>query len=267
MNDVFDQLVMALKPFGLNHYGVVSVHAYDQHARPSLRSQVLSPGSRSIVVFASAGPSLWTAFLSDLAKDSGHLTEEEHPLDAFVARGLHSASRSLDGHPHRWCTASAEADVHIDFRTLAIHAGLGSASRLGLVIHPTFGPWMGLRAACFVPDIIPVSPIITDVCSGCAGPCASACPGGAFVGGMWDVGICASFHQGDSPCAQRCDARMACPVGSEQRYSALERLYHYDREAGRRALAEHIGITGDTHVGIGPHWGDWSSPSGGEDLT
>jgi ferredoxin len=265
VSDVLDQLVLALKPYGLNHYGVVSVHAYDQQAPSALRSQCLAPGSKSIAVFASGGTALWESFVADIRENVDHFRSEKHPLDAFVDRGLNAASQSLGGHPHRWFTASAQAEVHLDFRTLAIRAGIGSPSRLGLVIHPVYGPWLGLRAACFLPDVLDPTPMFADLCDGCAAPCVSACPGEAFIDGAWDVGICASFHREASVCARRCDARVACPVGEDQRYSALQRHYHYDRKSGRIALAQHVGIEGDNHVGVGPDWSNWADSSTGVD--
>jgi len=255
MGTVVEQFMSVLEPCGLNLYGVVSATAYDQKAKPALRTSVLAPEAHSVIVFGSGGQRLWEAFLADLAVHPHHLTKEAHPLDAFVARSLRSASKQASGVSHRWFTPTDDAEICLDFRSLAVDAGLGVSSRLGLVIREDVGPWIGLRAACFVGEAIPTTPLKSNICAACAGPCEAACPGMAFTDGAWDFVKCADFHQADVRCAQGCDARLACPVGQESRYTALQRLYHYDRKAGRRALAEHLGIQGDEHVGIGPDWG------------
>jgi epoxyqueuosine reductase len=259
-------LTAPLAAAGLNHMGVVSVADYDAIASPCLQSQQLAPGSRSVMVFASGGASLWGALLADLALHPCHLTDEAHPLDAFVRRTVESVSGVLDAASPRWFFAAADAQVHLDFRTLAVAAGLGASSRLGLVIHPRWGPWMGLRAACFSTlDLTPNRPL-DSVCEGCPAPCASTCPGKAFPAGRWDVHACSTFHQKSTECDERCAARVACPVGEDARYPPMERLYHYNRRLGRLAIAESLGIAGDPHVGVGPHWGDWTPDSISEDA-
>ncbi len=253
-------LIRSLAVMGLNHWGVARASTYDQTARPSLQSALIAPGSRSVIVFASGGPELWTAFVAAVREEPSRLTAHLHPLDRFVRDAVESAQPALAGVGHRWFFASATARVHLDFRTLAVSAGIGTPSRLGLVIHPDYGPWIGLRAACFVDLDLPETPAVADVCGGCAAPCVTACPGSAFPDGSWDVNRCAEFHQVSQVCARTCDARMACPVGGDARYDAVERLYHYDRRDGRLALGKAVGldVAADPHEGIGPHWDAWA---------
>jgi epoxyqueuosine reductase QueG len=254
------ELVTRLSEVGLNHSGMVDVSTYNAGIQPALHTHTLAPWARSIVVFASGGPALWDALLSDLRQDPSHFTESTHPLDDFVKSSLEGVSDVFGGTEHRWIRASADADVHLDFRRLAVIAGLGSPSRLGLVIHPKFGPWMGLRAACFLPIELPASAQVADLCGDCPAPCVDACQGDAFVDGRWEVSRCADFHRRSSLCAVDCDSRLACPVGAEARYSVDERRYHNDRASGRIRMAQLLNIEDDSRQGVGPHWGDWSSP-------
>jgi len=248
-----------LRAGGLNRWGVVPVETYDAVASEGLGSADLAPWARSILVIASGGPTLWEDMIEAIAVDSGRLTDEAHPLDAHVARLIESAP--MTAFEHRWFLATATAPVQLDFRTLAVLSGVGAASRLGLVIDPEVGPWLGLRAACFVDLALPASSPTPDVCAGCSAPCVSACPAGALVSGQWDVGTCATYHRTSTDCAQTCHSRQACPVGAEHRYSDLQRTYHYDRAAGRSALREALGIphADDRFEGIGPHWEDWDA--------
>lgn len=252
-------LTAALAPSGLNHLGVTTITAYDAVARPELRSQALMSTARSVIVVGSGGPALWQAFMADLRREPRGLTEQAHPLDAFVGRALAATAPVLAATPHRWFQVAAQAPVHLDMRTLAVLAGLGANSRLGLVLDARFGPWLGLRGACFVDVELPPSSPAADLCDGCSAPCMSSCPGRAFVDGQWDVALCAAYHRDSTDCHGICHARLACPIGVVERYPSLERRYHDDRKNGRAALRRELGIKAedDRHAGVGPHWDEW----------
>jgi epoxyqueuosine reductase len=255
-----ERLTSALVASGLNLSGVASAAAWDARMPPARRTDALLPGARSILVFGNGGGALWDALLADLRRDPRGLTEEEHPVDAFVRRAVAAADPLLGAVRRRWFWASAEADLHIDFRVLAGMAGMGVQSRLGLLIDPTWGTWIGLRAACFLEADLPESaPASVDPCDGCPAPCVSACVGAAFPKGTWDVDACSRFHREDDLCQRTCASRLACPVGVERRYTPEHYGYHTHRVSGRAWLREHLGIpTGaDRFEGIGPHWGDW----------
>lgn len=249
-----------LRASGLNAWGVADVEAWDQAVGPERRSAALLPGARAILVLGSGGGALWEAFLADLRADPRRLAEEAHPLDAFVERRVRAADNTLGNAPRRWFFASASAELHLDFRVLASMAGLGRRSRLGLLLHPEFGVWLGLRAACFLTEpLAATGPLPGDPCEGCPAPCVSACPGEAFPGGHWQVDPCAAFHTLSPLCASSCAARSACVAAPEARYDADEYLYHYDRARGRARLRELVGLSeqDDAYEGVGPHWQTW----------
>jgi epoxyqueuosine reductase len=258
MDASVERVIGELSVAGLNHWGVVSARRYDRSAKPALRSAALMPGTRSILVFASGGRALWECFLADIRAHPEHLYAEQHPLDAFVRRAIEGASRAWSAAPHRWFYAAAEASVHLDFRTLAVSAGIGSPSRLGLVIHKEYGPWLGLRAACMVPFDLEETGGHADLCGSCDAPCVTSCPGSAFIDGQWDVEACATFHRQSEACSTSCDARSGCPVGDEHRYSDAQARYHYNRAVGRVELAQNVEIEDKKFKGLGPHWADWS---------
>ncbi len=241
--------------------------SWDARARAGTRMHEIAPDAGAgFVVFGSAGSAAWTAFMRWLEANPARLAESAHPFDAFVRAHLEAADAHLEG-PRRWFPCAAEAEVHLDFRTLGQLAGLGHPSRLGLLLHPTHGPWIALRAALALPRRPAGLPDRDDTpppCVACvaqhgegATPCARACPGDAFPKGTWHVDPCAAFHTTSTACATTCHARLACPVGQESRYPDAAIAYHYDRMGGRRALRERLGVTSDPHEGDGPHWGDW----------
>jgi len=235
---------------GLNVFGVANGAGQDD----------ILPGCRSVLLFGSGGGALWESLLVDLRRSPAGLTDETHPLDAFVSRQLKAA----DPNPppsRRWVRAAGDETVFADFRLLSHQAGMGHHSKLGLLLHPEWGPWMGLRAACFTTEHIAPTGPRTDAnpCDACPAPCADACHGGVISEAGIDIRGCAAFHvrTGESgPCASRCDARRACPVGASRAYPPLEQRYHYNRRLGRRALAEAVGAPLGVE-GSGPYWGEW----------
>lgn len=111
-------------------------------------------------------------------------------------------------------------------------AGWGSPSPVFVGIHPDYGPWFAYRAAFLVDLDLPVDDVAPrpHPCDACLDkPCLSACPvGAARWPGPSDIDACARSRIEDgSPCADRCLARLACPVGAEHRYSLAQIRYHY----------------------------------------
>ena len=200
------------------------------------------PGCRAVLVFGSGGRALWDAFVADLRLHPEHLAGERHPLDRFVARALEAADPD-PGPERRWIRCAADEKQTVDFRVLALRAGLGHRSRLGLLLHPEYGAWMGLRAACFTTEALPVDgPLQSEgPCEGCPAPCETACPAQAIDQKGWNVGRCAAHQEGTEDCKRGCHSRLACPEGAAHAYEPLELRYHTDRIPGRAALAEALG--------------------------
>lgn len=255
-----ETLRAALAPAGMNLVGVVAADTWDAHAPAAQQTETLLAGAKSIVVFGNGGGALWKSFVADITEHTEHLCEELHPLDAFVRRSVQRADAALGEIRRRWFYSAATETIHLDFRKLGWLAGLGSRSRLGLLIHPTYGPWIGLRAACFLDAPWPSDDgLVPDLCDGCPAPCVKSCPGRAFPDGRWDVDSCSGFKRASDTCRSSCAAREACPLGREHRYPDLAVAYHNHRATGRSALAASIGIApgADRFQGVGPHWDDW----------
>jgi epoxyqueuosine reductase QueG len=257
---LLESLRATLAASGLDLLGIADVAAYDAEVSPARQSHALGPASRSIVVVGSGGPALWRAFLADLRRAPDHLTRERHPLEAFVKRQIGLADAMLGDIPRRWHFAASDAPVQLDFQMLGYLAGLGGKSRLGLLMNAQHGPWVGLRAACFLALDLPAdAPSDPDLCAGCPAPCVSACPGNALPGGQWDVDRCSAYHLESDRCSVLCHARLACPRGAESRYPLEEIHYHSNSHIGRQWLRAHLGIdeAEDRYPGAPPLWATW----------
>jgi hypothetical protein len=155
------------------------------------------PDARTAIVVASGGRALWDAFAR--APEFGAVAD---PLDAYTRRVTESAAAALDPGAVALFAFERRAGVYADFVELGRLAGLGGPSRLRLLIHPMYGPWLSLRAIVLVrAQWDPGAPIPFDPCRDCPAPCAAP---------------------GLEPAA----ARRACVVGPEHTYSQAARAHH-----------------------------------------
>jgi hypothetical protein len=204
----------ALADSGIDLVASCGVAAYNARAPESLRSPVLLPEARGVVVAGSAGPALWRRFRSRIAADRG-LSDGPHPYDAFVAETLGRADDALRAAGVRFLRfeAASQATVPVDFIALAQLVGLGSLGPFGLLIHPEHGAWWALRGAWLVDaDVDP--PLETnEPCPGCPAPC---------VGGWQNSGTLVRATP---------EVRGRCVVGQSSRYDDDQIAYHYDRAA------------------------------------
>ncbi len=207
----------AVHGMGLNLVGSCSVEAYDRRAPRGLRSPDLMTRARGVIVVASAGRGLWSAFRAAMDANEEEIGgwHKEHPLDSYVASALDRADLALAqaGVGTRRFEPTLNAPLPIDFRALGEIAGMGTMGPFGLLIHETHGPWWALRGAWLVDVEVPAAATPRAQCAGCAAPClgSSRRPEGILLA---------------TP-----TVRGRCPVGQESRYTDEQIAYHYDREA------------------------------------
>jgi len=214
---------------GLNLRATLAVADYDALVPAPWRSEALAPGARTAIVLASGGRALWTAFRR--APEWGRGPD---PLDAYTGRVARAAAADLEhtGHPSRALCAHEQREGRFaDFVALGAGAGLGVPGRLGLLLHPLYGPWISLRAVVLsalawrVPSEAPAG---FAPCAGCPAPCQAACPGGAPGPAGFDLEACGSTRRTTPACGGSCAARLACVLGPDHAY-APEALAHHMR--------------------------------------
>jgi hypothetical protein len=103
---------------------------------------------------------------------------------------------------------------------------------LGQGINAEFGVWFAYRTAFLTTAVLPIiiTPPTLSPCDSCVEkPCLSACPVGATAeNGRFAINRCAPHRlQPNSPCADRCLARIACPIAPEHHYTLPQIQYHY----------------------------------------
>jgi len=209
---------------GINLAGAMSPLRYDALVSPGWRAVEVAPGLRvrSVVLLASGGPTFFRAF----ARVRGSFAQTRDPLDAYTRRlvgGALAGEDALAAYPFE-----RRAGEHADFVALGREAGLGSPSRLGVLVHPRYGPWFALRALVFCEreTMAPQGPLDFAPCEGCPAPCETACHGAALIGERFDVAACATTRRQEPACALRCDARRACVFGTSCAYDAEAEAHH-----------------------------------------
>jgi len=211
---------------GLDLRGVLEPDRYDALVPPAWRRAALLPDARSIWVVGSGGRALWSA--AEAGRALGTCAD---PLDAHTEEALGACVALLHGAGRPAAAAFAHqrrAGAYADFVALGRAAGLGAPSRLGLLVHPVYGPWLSLRALLLsdLPGRASAPQPDFDPCRGCPAPCAGACPGAAVLPAGFAVERCAATRRSELRCARRCDARRACVIGREHAYAETAEAHH-----------------------------------------
>lgn len=217
------------------------------------------PSCKRAIVFANGGRYLWDGFVEDIHKHPHHLQEYEHPFDEYVHRIIQSAD-PFPTQDRRWIRCAANEAEFLDFRTLAYKANMGTPSLMGMLIHPEYGLWIGMRAVLLTTIDIPINttPMISP-CSSCLEKnCISACPAHAVSSKGWNLQRCAQYHHETTTCADTCTSRLSCPVGAQHQHSPLQHRYHNAPHRTRNELANIIGLT-DKSCGIALDWSKWTA--------
>lgn len=219
-------LAPILEAAGFNAAGVLSARGYDALVPSAWRTSAQLPGARAAVVLGCGGRGFGEALQRALEADSS-----EHPVDRFTARVVDAAADALreQGHETRalyyW---ERRAGEFADFVALGRACGLGEPGRLGVLLHPAYGPWISLRALLLTRrEIGPTSPDADFApCRKCPAPCATACEGNTVGVERFDTAACLSTALTHAECRTACPARRACVLGRRHVYPpALERRY------------------------------------------
>lgn len=168
---------------------------------------VARDGTGSVVLLGPDNPRFWPIFAASQEARDG----KAHPLDRWSTRVIGALAGALDckaafpfgGPPYAPFLRWAQATGHI------------GSSPIGPFVDADMGLWVSFRGALIWPSPLPdrAAPL---PCTGCAQPCATACPVDAFAGGTYDAARCRahiSAPEGAECLSQGCKARHACPVG------------------------------------------------------
>ena len=224
-------------PYGFNLAAAMPASRYAATGEAAAASvRAIHPRARSLIVLGNGGGGLWRALGAHATAHPGWW-QRQHPLDDFtrevVERMLLPA---LTGGGFEAAAAFPFLDVPVSFNfvELARLAGLGGPSILGMLVHPTYGPWIAFRAVILLDADLdePGAAAGFDPCPRCVvRSCIPACPVGAVSSATrWDADRCVTHRvEVEADCAPRCHARVGCVVGPEHRYPDDELAHHQQR--------------------------------------
>jgi epoxyqueuosine reductase len=176
-----------------------------------------------LVLLGHVGGAVWPQVLSE-APDSAH------PIDAAVQRWV---ARGMGAHaPGVAWECVYPGDTALSLIRLGECAGWHHPSPFWQGVDAEWGSWFAYRAVLLANTDWPLTPRreLRSPCLDCVGkPCVAACPAQALgVDQALGLRRCREHRlQTASSCEERCLARLACPVGTEHRYSADQLQHHY----------------------------------------
>ncbi|MCW9040834.1 MAG: ferredoxin [Rhodospirillales bacterium] len=183
----------------------------------------------TLVLAGNTGPAMWSEFAPTLP--AWQALGESDPLDAWTRQVLVALSAEMDARAF----FPFDGPPYLPFQRWAMRAGPTAPSPLGILIHPDYGLWHGLRGALLIDRHLPLPEAdSSDIpCASCTDRrCLSTCHVNAFKEGKYDVPICIGLlnREEGGPCmAAGCLARHACPVGRNYAYGSEQAAWHMAR--------------------------------------
>jgi methylmalonic aciduria homocystinuria type C protein len=168
---------------------------------------------------------LWPVFVPALHEDAS-LLDGDHPLDAYIERALSDAAARSIGASYRIFWAHTMTPAPIAIQRIAHASGLAHLSPSRLSIHPTYGPWLALRAVIVVDVEGPAAdrPRAPDPCTPCAKPCVAALERALAATDTTQVGDVERQWKAWA------NVREVCPEGTALRYGDEQLRYHYTKD-------------------------------------
>lgn len=192
------------------------------------------PQQGSLLLFGAGGDEFWRCLKAQTAEGVIDASATHvHAVDDFSERIIDAA---LEHHFSAFTTEQLyPGNTRIVLSGLGEYLGWSFPTPLGLGINPDYGLWFAYRALVWIDVPIVVDTVKSQAISPCqtcvTRDCIAACPAAAVSAEKpFALASCASFRlQSNSNCAQRCIARLACPVAADNRQSLEQHGYHQQR--------------------------------------
>ncbi len=216
---------------GLDLYACLDFDAIPDDLRHAVQEAVVSGADdknvrwRRLVLVGNLGARFWSNLIAADVRGTD-------PVDEFSLKQARNAAQVL---PSDFRTSVLFPGTgRIPLQQLGEQAGWGSASWLGISIHPDFGTWYAFRAVFLTTFPLSCERLQTtrQPCVDCDGhQCWQACPTGApGPPGEFNLDACIGYRLDiGSDCAGQCLARIACPLGTDYRYPGEVIDYFYRR--------------------------------------
>lgn len=181
----------------------------------------LPDGVQTLILLGPHEPGFWKTFTAS----PEYMDGTPDPMDRWSRRVIDALARQLGA---RAIYPFGAQPPH-PFYSWALATGRVWASPVQFLVHDTAGLWASFRGALGFADLLNQPARLANPCTGCAQPCATACPVGALTPQGYDVPACHAFL--DSADGQRClsggcAVRAACPVSRAFGRHADQSAFH-----------------------------------------
>ena len=226
---------------GFELTGALPASDYDRIVPEPWRTRHVHPTCQGTLIVGNAGRGLWPHFQA-----SPEARLRRNPLDRYTRRIFEQVCASREPGARLAMYTDKRDETYLPLMALGQRTGFGVPSRLGLLVHPVYGPWVSIRGVLFLPYPVPFAePAPFDPCPACPAPCARACHGQVVTADGVDPRACFRTKILKPACRAACDARSACCIGPEHAFSH-EQIAHHSRirwraSTARRALGVLIG--------------------------
>jgi hypothetical protein len=177
----------------------------------------------TLVLLGFVGRSGWDSFAAAPEAADG----QADPLDRWSSRIIGALAMRFEA----IAVFPFGGPPYLPFGRWAQRAEPVHPSPLGLLIHPDWGLWHSYRGALGFAERLdlPAPDRRASPCIGCARPCLTTCPVGAFGPAGYDVPRCVTLLDGpagDDCLSGGCLARRACPVAPAAQYGPAQAAFH-----------------------------------------
>jgi cyanocobalamin reductase (cyanide-eliminating) / alkylcobalamin dealkylase len=209
-----ERCVVAPEPV-LAAAGFDIVHRFDAHrVARELGLDALADPARPLGLLVGNTRALWPRFVAARAADP-MLASDPDPVDRYTEQTIARVLASLDGiavFAHR-----RHGERFLPFQRIAVAAGLAALAPTQLLIHPSYGPWLALRAIISCPGAPVFDAARASLPCACDATCLSAFTRAQAATGpdAWRAWLA---------------VRDACPIGREHRYGESQLEYHYTKD-------------------------------------
>ena len=216
------QMTAELHECGLNLVAIFDISILPQSITSTFPDNAKN-NYQSLLLVGTKGSKFWQ-HLKSINKTQGDCLDE---MSQTIIKNI------LRGHlpEARYQVVYPSTEYVVPLQQLGHLVGWGRPSIVGPGINAEYGTWFAYRTAMLVSEKLPLTEYAQaeEVCERCIDkPCQSACPVGAVREiGNFDLNACINYRTTEnSPCADKCLARLACPVGKEYFYQPDHLAHH-----------------------------------------
>jgi len=181
-------------------------------------------GIGTLVLVGARGAAMWEVFRASPEAGDG----DPDPLDRWSCRVLDAVAAELGARAFY----PFGGPPWMPFQRWAARGEGAHPSPVGMQVSAARGLWISYRGALgFVGQLAIAEPNRANPCAGCAAPCLTRCPVGAFAGGRYDVARCVAHITSPAGATCRtggCLVRHACPAGNGKAPPAAQCAFHME---------------------------------------